>query len=264
MLAWSPILIQKLDVRAPGFVLRRLQLNRHRATEVAPHIHRDFAQLILYLDGHGTQLVRERRHEAGPGDLFVIPPGVPHGFTLAGRSRPLCLVLEFETARPRRRAEHRRLPPSSLYELHRSLALVPAKGRPKLSDYPAIVAVAVRLLAPPARVRRQGGNDAARATSPLFEAVAAPLQNGAAPAAIARAAGYHRDYLSRKLKREQGLGLRALRDRWRLQQAEASLRAEPTIAAAAIRAGFDDPNYFARWFRRQTGFTPTQWRERGA
>jgi AraC-like DNA-binding protein/mannose-6-phosphate isomerase-like protein (cupin superfamily) len=259
VLAWSPLLIQKLDVRAPGFVLRRLQLNRHRETEVAPHAHADFAQLILYLDGHGTQLVRDRRHEAGPGDLFVIPPGVPHGFALVAHSRPLCLVLEFETTRPRRRVAHRRLPPDLLYELHALLARIPTKGRPKLSDYPALVAVAARLLAPATRRADRGRHTRRPARPPLFEIVAAPLQTGAAPAAIARATGYHRDYLSRRLKLEQGLGLRALRDRWRLSQAEAALRAEATVAVAAARAGFDDPNYFSRWFRRQTGSTPSAW-----
>ena len=35
MLAWSPLLIQKIEIHALGFVLRKLQLNRHRDAEVA-------------------------------------------------------------------------------------------------------------------------------------------------------------------------------------------------------------------------------------
>jgi AraC-like DNA-binding protein len=77
---------------------------------------------------------------------------------------------------------------------------------------------------------------------------------------IARTIGYHPDHLTRKLKRQTGLGLRALRDSVRLETAQSALRTEATIAEAATRAGFDDPNYFARWFRRQTGRTPTDWR----
>ncbi|OYU98724.1 MAG: hypothetical protein CFE26_27090 [Verrucomicrobiales bacterium VVV1] len=56
------------------------------------------------------------------------------------------------------------------------------------------------------------------------------------------------------------MGLRALRDRVRLESAQAALRSAPSVAEAATRCGFEDPNYFARWFRRQTGKTPSRWR----
>jgi AraC-like DNA-binding protein len=83
-------------------------------------------------------------------------------------------------------------------------------------------------------------------------------------AEIAQENGYVRDALSRRLKREHGLGLRGLRDQERLQTAQAALRETAGIAAAGARAGFDDPNYFARWFRKQTGHTPTAWRRQVA
>ena len=54
--------------------------------------------------------------------------------------------------------------------------------------------------------------------------------------------------------------LRVLRDRVRLETAQAALRSTATIAEAASQSGFDDPNYFSRWFRRQTGRTPGAWR----
>src|SRR3954463_13985427 len=95
MLAWSPILVQKIEIHALGFVLRKLQLNRHRDAEVSPHAH-DYAQLILYLSGEGVQAVGSPGRGARTGDLFVIPAGTPHGFALQGRSRPLCLVLDYE------------------------------------------------------------------------------------------------------------------------------------------------------------------------
>ena len=55
MLAWSPLLIQKIEIHALGFVLRKLQLNRHRDTEVSTHRH-PFNQLILYLSGEECRL----------------------------------------------------------------------------------------------------------------------------------------------------------------------------------------------------------------
>lgn len=252
MLAWSPILIQKIEIQALGFVLRKLQLNRHRDTEVSAHAH-DCAQLILYLSGEGWQTIRGRRQIARTGDLFVIPPGTPHGFALQGRSRPLCLVLDYQLEGSGRvRAVHRRLAPETLNELHALLARVPPKGRLTLSDYPAILAVVARLLE----------HDAAQTPPPpsLFEKLREPLRSAAPLGRIARNFGYHPDHLSRKLKRESGLGLRALRDRVRLEAAQRALRTTPSVAEAAVQCGFEDPNYFARWFRRQTGQTPQAWR----
>lgn len=252
MLAWSPILIQKIEIQALGFVLRKLQLNRHRDAEVSAHAH-DCAQLILYLSGEGWQTIRGRRRIARTGDLFVIPPGTPHGFALQGRSRPLCLVLDYELEGAGRvRALHRRLAPETLNELHALLARVPPKGRLTLSDYPAILAVVARLLEP----------DSTASASPptLFDKLREPLRSAAPLGRIARNFGYHPDHLCRKLKRESGLGLRALRDRVRLEAAQRALRTTSTVAEAATQCGFEDPNYFARWFRRQTGQTPQAWR----
>ena len=97
-------------------------------------------------------------------------------------------------------------------------------------------------------------------SSDLFEQLRQRLPSGVSLAQIAREFGYHPDHLNRKLKRESGLGLRVLRDRVRLETAQAALRSTATIAEAASQSGFDDPNYFARWFRRQTGRTPGAWR----
>lgn len=256
MLAWSPILIQKIEIHALGFVLRQLQLNRHRDAEVTPHAH-DYAQLILYLSGGGVQRVGARRRTARTGDLFVIPPQVPHGFSVLRQpSRPLCLVLDYELTSDRRiRASHRRLPPDTLNDLHALLARVPPKGRLTLADYSAILAVIARLL------DQSPASPHSPPTEPsTFDRVRTLLQSPAPIAKVARAAGYHRDHLTRKLKRESGLGLRALRDRLRLEAAQRALRHSATIAEAAAQSGFDDPNYFARWFRRHTGETPSAWR----
>lgn len=252
MLAWSPILIQKIEIHALGFVLRKLQLNRHRDAEVSAHAH-DCAQLILYLSGEGWQTIGRRRRVARTGDLFVIPPGTTHGFALQGHSRPLCLVLDYELEGPARvRGGHRRLGPDTLNELHALLARVPRKGRLTLSDFPAILAVVARLL--------EHGAAAPAPGPTLFERLREPVRTPVPLRRIARDFGYHPDHLSRKLKRESGLGLRALRDRVRLEAAQAALRTSVTVAEAATRSGFEDPNYFARWFRRQTGQSPQAWR----
>lgn len=255
MLAWSPILIQKIEIHALGFVLRQLQLNRHREAEVSPHAH-EYAQLILYLSGEGVQSVGSRQRTARTGDLFVIPPRVAHGFAVRRRSRPLCLVLDYELTAPRQvRASHRRLPPGTLNDLHALLARVPPKGRLTLADYSVILAVISRLFD-----HTRSAPQSPPAEPSTFDRVRDLLRSPTPIAKVARTAGYHRDHLTRKLKRESGLGLRALRDRLRLEAAQRALRLAPTVAEAAAQSGFDDPNYFARWFRQQTGQTPRAWR----
>jgi AraC-like DNA-binding protein/uncharacterized RmlC-like cupin family protein len=254
MLAWNPILIQQIEIQALGFVLRKLQLNRHRETEVALHRHAH-AQLILYLSGEGRQTINRQRPIARAGDLFVIPAGVSHGFAVEGHSRPLCLVLDYEAKSAVSRVVHRRLPQTTLNELHSLLAQVPPKGRLRLAHYAAILAVVSRLL-----------EQAPASVEPLpattFEKVQPLLHAPNSLARVARTVGYHPDHLNRKLKRETGLGLRALRDKLRLEKAQLALRHACSVAEAGTQAGFDDANYFARWFRQQTGQTPSAWKTR--
>ncbi|MBP7140575.1 MAG: helix-turn-helix transcriptional regulator [Opitutaceae bacterium] len=255
MLAWSPILIQQIEIHALGFVLRKLQLNRHRAPEVAMHTH-PYSQLILYLAGEGNQHIRNGVIPARSGDLFIIPPNISHGFSNTGQSRPLCLVLDYRTQKKRTRAVHRHLPQHMLGELHSLLAQVPTKGRPGLSDYPAIIAVIARLLEPKFELATPQA-----APRSLFDRVKTRLRETDVLGEVARDVGYARDALSRRLKRDHGLGLRGIRDLVRLEAAQSALRSRMPIAEAAGRAGFDDPNYFARWFRRRTGMTPSRWKD---
>jgi AraC-like DNA-binding protein len=261
MLAWSPILIQQIEIHALGFVLRKLQLNRHREAEVALHRH-PYSQLILYLAGEGRQRIGTRSLEARAGDLFLIPAGTAHGFSVVGTSRPLCLVLDYATPHRPPRLAHRRLPQDALNDLHAVLARVPTKGRPTLSDYPAIIAVVARLLEP-RKVAAEGARHPSQGSAsppPLFEQVRTQLRSARSLAEVARASGYARDALTRRLKREHGLSLRGMRDQLRLEAAQQALREVNEVSLAAARSGFDDPNYFARWFRHQTGQTPSAWR----
>ena len=253
MLAWSPILVQKTEIHALGFVLRKLQLNRHSASEVAVHSH-PFSQLIVYLSGEGEQRIAGRPRLARAGDLFVLPPRVPHGFIPKNRSRPLCLVLDYEAKGGTARPSHRLLSQADLNHFHALLARLPAKGRLRLSDYSTVLSVVARLLEPPR----------AEPASPpsLPSQVDALFQSGNSPRTVAQALGYHRDHLNRKLKRSTGLGLRDHRERLRLEKAQAALASLPSVAEAALSAGFEDANYFARWYRRKTGLTPSAWKVR--
>ncbi len=79
-------------------------------------------------------------------------------------------------------------------------------------------------------------------------------------ASIARSVGYHPDYLNRALKQACGLTLGEMRDEARMQRSRQLLASTVPIAAVAEGVGFDDPNYFTRWFKTQTSRTPSAWR----
>jgi AraC family L-rhamnose operon transcriptional activator RhaR len=80
-------------------------------------------------------------------------------------------------------------------------------------------------------------------------------------AQIAEMTGYQKDHLNRAIRAECGLTLGQLRARLKLQQAQRML-GDPrrSIAQIAVSVGMKDANYFSRWFRKQTGMTPSAWR----
>jgi len=83
---------------------------------------------------------------------------------------------------------------------------------------------------------------------------------------LAKAAGYSRAHFSRKFAGALGSppGRFALNER--IRRAAAALTANPraTIKQIAGIAGFDDPNYFAKVFRRKFDMSPSEYRRRGA
>ena len=64
----------------------------------------------------------------------------------------------------------------------------------------------------------------------------------------------------RLVRAETGLGLGGLAAQVRLQRAQKLLREHALVRDAAAEAGFFDQNYFARWFKKQTGQTPVEWK----
>ena len=77
---------------------------------------------------------------------------------------------------------------------------------------------------------------------------------------MAALTGYQHDHLNRLLRAECGLTLGQLRARVRLRRAAAFLAEKKSVQSTAEAVGILDPNYFARWFRQQTGVSPSVWR----
>ena len=73
--------------------------------------------------------------------------------------------------------------------------------------------------------------------------------------------GLSRYQLYRRVKSQTGMSPKEVRDRYRLNEAIRYLRKPKlSIADAATLSGFGSQNYFSRFFKRQTGFSPTEWK----
>ena len=78
---------------------------------------------------------------------------------------------------------------------------------------------------------------------------------------LARRCGVSVSRLQHLCREEIGMTLGELRDRSLVRRAESQLlRQDQAIGVIARSLGFADQRYFASWFRRLTGCSPSQWR----
>ncbi len=96
----------------------------------------------------------------------------------------------------------------------------------------------------------------------LAEVLAARLDHRATLGEIAYAAGYSASHVSALVQRLTGRRFTAIRRDLRLARARRLLTTGVAVKVAALEAGFSDPAYFARVFRRVHGVAPSRWRER--
>ena len=82
---------------------------------------------------------------------------------------------------------------------------------------------------------------------------------------VADAVHFHPVYLSRIYKETAGISLSEYIADQRLKAACSLLcTTAASVAAIAKATGFASPNYFSRWFRKQTGMTPQEYRDQSA
>ena len=253
-------------IQMRGLKLHRVCLNRHlpRVDKISGHSH-PHSQLLMYLAGSGSQQIGGECYEIGRGSLYYIPPRIRHSFVDAGKLKPLCLALDLEVAgTPRPALAVCTLTLLDLRRVRQELALLTRWRTGHEEVEPREAAAALRLIDLCFRALRFLDADSLPLGSNLFKTVQRALQDPVSwrepLSALARRIGYQPDYLNRLLKAAGGLTLGQMRDALRLRTARRLLADAVPVAQIAEEVGFDDPNYFSRWFRVQTGATPTAWR----
>jgi AraC family transcriptional activator of pobA len=257
--------IQNISVRTPSLHILTLAVHRHLPELISVKQHRHgWNQALLYLSGHGWQTVSEDKIWIVPGTLMMVPSGVPHAFARSGNIPPLCLVIDFrQRDRPRGHTVASSLNRSELAQIRQSLASLKrwqagANGALRCESAVLVLQILISLLRSAGWIEREmpaRSGRPARAILSLLSKVepSAPLTE------IIKRSGYQRDHLNFLIKRETGLTLGQYRAKQRLILSKRLLSEGVRIAAVAATAGLPDQSYFSRWFRRQTGQSPSAW-----
>lgn len=255
---------------------------------LALHRH-EFAELTIIAAGTASHVTAEGRYPIAAGDVFFVPPEQPHGFADArGLSLVNVLFLPkslpdipeevtrmpgwqalFESE-PRYRdaqgfAGHLRLPPE---ELERVSTLVrELEGETKTYVPGGTTLVEALFMQVAVRLARSYGAHVSPAGRRLLAVQKSirHIEDGHADAielgTLARKAGMSLSTFKRTFKSVTGTSPIDYLLQTRLARACHLLRdADRTVTEAALAAGFNDSNYFARQFRKRMGRTPREWR----
>jgi len=267
MKLYQPLVLQKLRIRVPGFHIRQFALHKHlpETTDIQLHKHA-FSQLLLYLSGQGIQRIEEHSSTIRAGSLVFLPAGVEHAFHREANRRPVALALDFDWKEAA--GQKPRVSPLSSATLRDARQIISRishlqSGQEGESSIHVSVEI-VKLMA--LLVQTLGFVTPARAqSSPIIRKVEmllnAPDYANLSLKTLACQSGYNHDHLNRLLKRQSGLTLGQLKSRKLLQKAQKLLQQSGPISDVSELLGFNDPNYFSRWFRKQTNLSPRAWRK---
>jgi AraC-like DNA-binding protein/quercetin dioxygenase-like cupin family protein len=294
---WENILGANIDYRLGGSVLHllRVQFNQHAAIAdpIKPHAHAHH-QILYYQRGGGWIESNGETHSTDEGSIFFIPAGVRHHFRPAPGEAALCIALDFsiedagdialsglpmenEVAVLLSLLHVEKARPFQLNEMdHRLLddcvSEIVNENENRAIGYATLIqSLLLRLIALCLRAtcRAQGFGEHFRHTAWRYRLLAnrvlAVIRKEAARAPeltlpeVARTCGASANHLNRILKQQTGHTFHQLLLRQRLARARNLLaQGKVNVTEAALDAGFNDSNYFARIFRKVHGYPPSQ------
>lgn len=251
----------------PGIQVHRLQLNRHlRETRGEDHCH-PYHQVLVYLSGAGHQRLGEQWHEVKAGSVLWIEANTVHHFERNKSRDPLCLVMDFTLDESSYGIPHPcfLLHHSQFSEIKARLSALFLKTHNTSEPWKSVKAASVMLdlLQFLAFIILQKPKDGmGKLQQSLTNLLLKPENALLNLQQISKLTGYQQDHLNRLLKAECGLTLGNLRSKLRLQSAQDGILKGLPMQKVAEGLGILDPNYFSRWFKQQTGMTPSIWRRK--
>lgn len=255
--------IERIVDRAEGLLWR-----------IAPHRHLHLHQVFLILSGEVRLTMDGQQAGAAPPVLLNIPRGTVHGFDFAAGTDGFVLTLPAanfpdlfatgQTALAPLGQPFVAPVPAGLAEECAAIAADHAGDRPlrRLRLRASATALCCRLaeVAPPLAAAPTAADPRVAA----FEAlVRSHLDQRRTLADFADALGLSERHLRRMCLRATGLSAHALVEAIRLREASRLLAyTRMRVQEVGFAIGYDDPAYFARAFRRNSGLSPSDYRAR--
>jgi AraC family L-rhamnose operon transcriptional activator RhaR len=265
---FKPLYLQNLSINMPGLKILRLQLNRHlrELDAIAPHKH-EFDQLLVYFAGRGIQIVEDRQIFVRTGTVVFLRQGCAHAFRETAGRRPLCLAIDFifDTKHEQPNGAGQ-LTQTQMLRIRQQLSelMISAKSDPAANQL-NVAGLILQILDVTLKGAAVLSPAKANLESPLLKrvryAVIEPANSELRLEQIAVKIGYQLDHLNRLLRRQSGLTLGQIRNQELTIRAKRLLRQNGSIGEVAATLGFNDQNYFSRWFRAHAGTTPSVWRK---
>jgi AraC-like DNA-binding protein len=225
----------------------------------------DFAHLIWTVGGTGFVRMNDTDYPQNPGHLAVYMPGNRHNFftvdsewecrwlTLDGPAVVLVLNGFGIGPQPVLTGE---CPVQGLTTLRRHIKEIGPTRERKTSS--AVYALLAEISPIPDTEPRESGEMIARAEAYIAEHLADTLMG---VDQVARLLGVNRSVFSTTFKGAIGLSPKDYIQSSRLQVALSLLKATALpIAEVSALAGFSDPNYFAKFFAKRMGMSPSDFR----
>ncbi|MEM9280202.1 MAG: helix-turn-helix transcriptional regulator [Verrucomicrobiota bacterium] len=264
---FQELLLEQLNIRLPGVHVRRLALNLHmdEVELVKSHSH-PFQQLLLYLRGRGLQRVEDQRIPVRRGSLISVRSGEMHEFYKEQKISPICLAIDLKTADFAQLYTSAQLNGESIHQVDQALYRLGKLHQHSLDTPLAVGAEILGILALFQRHARERHQAGSAGMHPVTDRIRDRIRSGdlaeMTPSLIAKQQGKTIDHLNRQLRSESGVTIGQLLAAVRLEKSCELLRdPKVSIGEAAAGVGYLDQNYFARWFRKQTGQTPSEWRK---
>ncbi len=255
--------------------------------EIKPHRHHGLLQLLWLQQGDARLLLDDLPGELVPDSVVLVPQHCVHGFRFAQEAGGLVLTLAYPWLAGLDGERGRRLlalasphvcrlgESAEREQVHQLLRWIaqeyerPASFRLEMLESLVVALLALLLRQPgviddAASVRRRPVPPPASAHLTRFTAeiersfrTHAPLSHYAAQLGFSVA---HLNTLCRQYAGRSALGM--VHDRLLLEARRNLAYTVMTVREVAEVLGFADPAYFTRFFRRATGISPSQFRER--